>query len=155
MSKLADEIRAIIAEDGSRILRADKVAAAIRSHGQYRWVGIYDVTPDVVSIVAYSGPGAPAYPTFPVTQGLTSAAIAQKSTVLINDVSADPRYLSAFPSTKAEIIVPVIRPTDGRVIGTIDVESEQANAFSDQDRRMLEQCAAAVVGLWVRHQLIA
>jgi L-methionine (R)-S-oxide reductase len=152
MRAIAEEIREIVAEEGSRILRAEKVAAAIRSHDQYRWVGIYDVTPDVVSIVAYSGPGAPAFRTFPVTQGLTSAAIQQKATVRVNDVSQDSRYLTAFGSTRAEIIVPVIRPTDGRVIGTIDVESEQANAFSDQDQRMLEECAGAASGLWVRHQ---
>ena len=40
----------------------------------------------MVSLIAYSGPGAPAYPTFPVTQGLTGAAIREKATVLVGDV---------------------------------------------------------------------
>jgi putative methionine-R-sulfoxide reductase with GAF domain len=47
------------------------------------------------------------------------------------------------------MIVPVLDPSGARVIGTIDVESEQANAFSDRDREMIEQCAQAALPLWL------
>jgi putative methionine-R-sulfoxide reductase with GAF domain len=56
--------------------------------------------------------------------------------------------LTAFGSTLSEIIVPVIHPQRGAVIGTIDVESERTNAFSDEDRQMLEKCAVAALPLW-------
>jgi len=67
----------------------------------------------------------------------------------VGDVRNDPRYLSAFASTLSEIIVPVLAPGEERVIGTVDVESEQANAFSDRDQRMIEQCAQAALPLWL------
>jgi putative methionine-R-sulfoxide reductase with GAF domain len=35
------------------------------------------------------------------------------------------------------------------VIGTTDVESERANAFSEFDREFLEQCAKAALPLWL------
>lgn len=64
-------------------------------------------------------------------------------------MTADPRYLTAFGSTRSEIVVPVIAPADGRVVGTIDVESEVAGAFLQQDQQMLEQCALAARPLWI------
>jgi putative methionine-R-sulfoxide reductase with GAF domain len=135
--------------EGSRQKRARNIAAEIRSGSQYRWVGVYDVQDGLVSIIAWSGPGAPAYSSFPVTQGLSSVAIGQKSAVVVNDVSLDARYLTAFGSTRSEIIVPVIVPADGRVVGTIDVESELTNAFSLKDQQMLEECAGAALPLWI------
>ncbi len=65
----------------------------------------------------------------------------------MGDVSKDPCYLTAFGSTHSEIIVPIV-DCAGRVVGTIDVESEQVDAFSEEDRAALERCAAAVAGLW-------
>jgi putative methionine-R-sulfoxide reductase with GAF domain len=153
MNDVLDGIRSIALGNGSRARRAQQIAAVIKagSLGKYRWVGIYDVGPISVSIVAWSGPGAPAYPTFPVAQGLTSAAISQRSPVLVNDVSVDSRYLTAFGSTLSEIIIPILDEKTGAVVGTIDVESEQANAFSGEDQKMLEDCADAARPLWVRH----
>jgi putative methionine-R-sulfoxide reductase with GAF domain len=57
--------------------------------------------------------------------------------------------LTAFGSTLSEIIIPVLDPRDSRVVGTIDVESERANAFSAMDQRKLEKCANAALGLWM------
>jgi putative methionine-R-sulfoxide reductase with GAF domain len=69
--------------------------------------------------------------------------------VVVGDVRNDPRYLTAFGSTLSEIIVPVLSPGDARVIGTVDVESERADAFSERDQQMIEQCAQAALGLWL------
>jgi L-methionine (R)-S-oxide reductase len=98
--------------------------------------------------IAYSGPGAPAYPSFPISKGLTGSAIREQVTVVVDDVRTDPRYLTAFGNTLSEIIVPIFDPLRGEVIGTIDVESERAYAFSAHDRQQLEECAKAVLLLW-------
>ena len=65
------------------------------------------------------------------------------------DVRKDPRYLTAFGNTLSEIIVPVLDPQSRTVIGTFDVESERANAFSISDQHMLEECARAALPLWI------
>jgi putative methionine-R-sulfoxide reductase with GAF domain len=91
----------------------------------------------MVSIFAYSGPGAPTYPSFLVSEGLTGSAIREKATVVVADVRKDPCYLTAFGTTLSEIIVPVLDPQRGEVIGTIDVESEHADAFSRSDQQLL------------------
>jgi GAF domain-containing protein len=144
-----NQIRSTAASGGDRAERAKRLAELIRKLGDYRWVGIYDVGAESVSIIAWSGPGAPEYPTFPVSKGLTGAAIQQKKAVVVGDVRSDPRYLTAFGSTLSEIIVPVFAPGEDRVIGTVDVESEKANAFSARDQQLIEQCAQAALPLWL------
>jgi len=120
----------------------------IRQSRAYRWVGVYDVGPELVSIVAFSGPSAPTYSQFPITKGLTGSAIREKTTIVVGDVGGDPRYLTAFGSTLSEIVIPVIDKTSGAVVGTIDVESERKNAFSAEDQAILEECARTAHPLW-------
>lgn len=149
MKNVIGEIRLTAAGADQRGVRAKRLAELIRKLGDYRWVGVYDVDPETVSIVGWSGPGAPGFQTFPSNKGLTGAAIAEKKAVNVGDVRNDPRYLTAFGSTVSEIIVPVLDPSGERVIGTVDVESEQANAFGPQDQRVIEQCAQAALPLWL------
>jgi putative methionine-R-sulfoxide reductase with GAF domain len=149
MENELSRIRSVATSNEARAERARKIADAIRALGPYRWVGVYDVSAELVSIIAWSGPSAPAYPTFPVTKGLTSSAIQQKAPVMVGDVRSDPRYLMAFGSTLSEIIIPILDPQDQRVVGTVDVESERADAFSDADRENLEECAHAALALWL------
>ena len=149
-AKITDAIASAMSNRSQRIEKATKIAELIRRERNYRWVGVYDVGPEIVSMIAYSGPSAPAYPEFPVTKGLTGAAVREKKVVVIGDVRTDPRYLTAFGSTLSEIIIPVLDGKTGAVVGTIDVESEQPNAFSREDEKMLEECARAAQGLWTR-----
>ncbi len=152
-------IRQIVAGNADRAGRAQALAEAVRSLGNHRWCGVYDVGSEMVTIIAYSGPGthsgtdsgpgAPAYPTFPITRGLTGSAIREKATVVVGDVRTDPRYLTAFGSTLSEIIVPILDPKNGTVVGTIDVESEKPNAFSPRDQQVFEECARAALPLWI------
>jgi L-methionine (R)-S-oxide reductase len=147
--KLASDLHNIVSNSRTRIASVREVAELIRNAGSYRWVGLYDVNiaAGTVTNIAWSGPSAPEYPTFPITKGLTSAAISGKRTVNVGNVAADPRYLTAFSNTRSEIIVPVFDPNDN-VVGTIDIESEKSNAFSDEDQAVLEACADAIRPLW-------
>jgi L-methionine (R)-S-oxide reductase len=127
--------------------KAVRVAALIREAGRYRWVGLYAVADQEITVIGWSGPGAPAHPRFPVSQGLSGTAVATKRAVVVNDVTADSRYLTAFASTLSEAIIPVLNPATGTVVGTLDVESGERDAFTDADRQALERCAAALAGL--------
>jgi L-methionine (R)-S-oxide reductase len=149
VNNVLGQMRSIAAGSDDRTAKAKRLAELIGKLGEYRWVGIYDVGAEHVSIIAWSGPSAPAYPAFPVSKGLTGAAIEQKRAVVVGDVRNDPRYLTAFGNTLSEIIVPVLAPGEERVIGTVDVESEHANAFSARDQQMIEQCAQAALPLWL------
>jgi L-methionine (R)-S-oxide reductase len=130
--------------------RQTSLEAVATGSGDYRWVGLYDVdhAAGLVRNLTWSGPGAPEYPTFSLSKGLTSAAVAQKQIVNVGDVSADPCYLTAFGTTRSEIIVPVFDAEANNVVGTIDVESEQPNAFSKEIQDLLESCSPVIRPLW-------
>jgi L-methionine (R)-S-oxide reductase len=115
----------------------------LRQSAGYRRVGLYgvDAGRGEVRNLVWDGPAAPEYPTFPISKGLTSSAVAEKRTVNVGEVGADRRYLTALGGTRSEIIVPILSG-QGEVIGTIDVESERSNAFDRNTERMLEDCAA-------------
>jgi L-methionine (R)-S-oxide reductase len=126
--------------------RAERIAAAIRRFGGYRWVGVYDVGEDEVAVVGWDGPAAPTYPRFPRERGLCGAAVATGQPIVVADVAADPRYLTTHTTTRSEIVVPVF--DGGAVVGLIDVESERPDAFGQSDTQLLERCAAVVMPLW-------
>ena len=116
--------------------------------GRYRWAGIYDVSPEEIGVVAWSGPDAPAHPRFPRGQGLCGAAVLARSTIAVGDVTRDLRYLTTLGTTRSEIVVPILDPATGQVVGLLDVESDRVDAFGEEDRRCLEECAAALEPLW-------
>jgi L-methionine (R)-S-oxide reductase len=144
---LIDRIRGFVGSDAPRAERAQQVADAVRAATGQRWVGVYAVEGGEVVNMAWSGPGPPAHPRFSVRSGLTGAAIEGRSTIVSNDVAADPRYLRTLETTGSEIIVPVI--ADARVVGTLDVESARTGAFSEDDRGALERIAAELPPLYL------
>src|SRR5437667_1592351 len=149
---LIRDLRILVSAAKDRVAALQSVAELLRSSGRYRWVGLYDVdrAAGTVTNIAWSGPGPPEYPSFPITKGLTGAAISTRKTVNVGDVAADPRYLTAFGTTKSEIIVPVLDWARENVAGTIDVESERSNAFSEEVQTLLETCADVIRPLWRR-----
>ena len=108
--------------------------------GGWRWVGVYKITRHDLVIVAGSGDDPPCYARFPATQGLCGAAVESQETVLVSDVRKDVRYLPTFNSTRSEIVVPIVSKSD-RVVGVITAESDKLNAFSKEDREVLERVA--------------
>jgi GAF domain-containing protein len=144
---MLEAMRRSIASSAPRESKAREAAGLIRQAGGYRWVGLHDVGPDEVGVIAWDGPGAPSRLRFPVTQGLNGAAVVARAPVIVQDVSQDPRYLTTLGSTRAEMIVPILGAS-GEVVGTIDVESDEVNAFGERDRALLDACGLALRPLW-------
>jgi L-methionine (R)-S-oxide reductase len=150
-SELLDTLRNITSEDSNREAKAKRIVDAIRKEGSWRWVGIYDVDfqRGLVVNIAWSGYSAPSHPAFPITQGLTSRAIAGRRTINVGNVADDSGYMTTFDSTRAEIIVPILGHGD-RVIGTLDVESEHLNAFDVEAQALLEESARVLEQFWAK-----
>ncbi len=70
-----------------------------------------------------------------VGEGVTGTAAQRREAVLVGDVSADPRYISAVPGVRSEIAVPLI--IKNRVIGVIDIESPQPHHFTEEHKQLL------------------
>jgi L-methionine (R)-S-oxide reductase len=141
-----DDLTAVFMRECSREERARDAARVLRRTGGFRWVGLYDVTETEIAVIGWDGPGPPAHPRFPVGQGLSGAAVAGGETIVVADVTTDPRYLTTLGGTRSEIVVPV--RIDGAVRGLIDVESDELDAFSEEGSALLERCAESLAPLW-------
>jgi L-methionine (R)-S-oxide reductase len=108
----------------------------------YSWVGIYFVEGDHLVLGPWKGPEATEHVRIPVGQGVCGAAAASGVTEIVDDVNADDRYLACFASTRSEIVVPIAY--EGRVVGEIDIDSDQPAAFGSEDRAFLERVALLI-----------
>jgi L-methionine (R)-S-oxide reductase len=108
----------------------------------YSWVGIYLVEEDDLVLGPSQGPQATEHMRIPIGQGVCGAAAASGQTEVVDDVNADDRYLSCFPSTRSEIVVPIV--FDGNVVGEIDIDSDAPAAFGKEDRALLERVAILI-----------
>src|SRR5579862_2438986 len=75
-----------------------------------------------------------------VGEGVTGIAAQRREAILIDDVSTDPRYISAVPNVRSELAVPLI--IKNRLIGVIDIESPQPNHFTEEHKRLLTLIAS-------------
>jgi phosphoserine phosphatase RsbU/P len=75
-------------------------------------------------------------------KGLIVWAARLGKTILVNDVTADNRYIaSPLPpkNTHSELCVPLI--FDDKVVGLLDIQSDRLNAFTEEDQMMFEAVA--------------
>ena len=138
------EIEQIIARSGGQAL--EQVVKFL--HGRfphYSWVGIYLVQGDELVLGPWCGPQATEHTRIRLGQGICGAAAASGRTEVVPDVSRDERYLACFPSTKSEIVVPIVR--GGRVLGEIDIDSDRLDAFTPEDQEFLEEVAARLAAV--------
>ena len=112
----------------------------------YSWVGIYRVDGKDLVLDAWAGPAATEHTRIPIGQGVCGFAAKAAKTEIVSDVSKDPRYLQCFLSTKSEIVVPIL--SQGAVVGEIDIDGDQLDAFSSLDREFLEAVAKKASAQW-------
>ena len=107
----------------------------------YTWVGIYQLFGNELVLGPYVGKPSP-HTHIPLGRGICGAAAAEKTTIVVDDVNADSRYLACSLETKSEIVVPILRGCD--VLGEIDIDSDRIAAFGPADKRMLEVVAGVL-----------
>ena len=129
-------------------LQQTVVEALSQNLAHYSWTGFYMLDPsdpDMLELGPFVGDPTP-HVRIPVTHGICGAAVASGETVIVDDVNADPRYLSCSIKTKSEIVVPIY--ARGNVIGEIDIDSHDPAAFTQDDKNLLEE-VAQIVGTYI------
>jgi L-methionine (R)-S-oxide reductase len=139
-------LRAVIAEAPDPATATQRVADILHERfPHYDWVGIYWVDGTDLVLGPWIGPQATEHTRIPIGTGVCGAAAASGQTEIVPDVNADPRYLACFASTRSEIVVPIF--ADGDVVGEIDIDGSDLDAFDDTDARFLEEVAALLAPL--------
>jgi signal transduction histidine kinase len=82
--------------------------------------------------------------TLPVANSVSGRAVRERRSIIVGDASDDPEYQILGNSTNSEIAVPILFGEDDLVIGVLNVESTELDAFSEFYRVVLESFAEKV-----------
>src|SRR4051812_22848420 len=107
----------------------------------YDAAGIYliDAEPDDESPYVFKSRAIRGYqinfeliePRLRMGEGLLGTVAETGKPIISSDVSKDPRYFAARERTRSELVAPII--SNDRVIGVFDLESDQLDAYSEDD----------------------
>jgi len=112
---------------------------------RYNWVGFYLVDPTdpgMLVVGPYVGSFSP-NERIPINKGLCGAAATTRQTIIVNDVAADPRYLSGSEIVKANMVVPILTAKND-LLAELDIESYFTNTFAKADQTFAEDVAQLV-----------
>ncbi len=147
-SEAYDECYAAIAavwrDEGGRSLDDIALMSTINSvlahrFSHFYWTGFYRVCGDRLVVGPYIGTVGCLQ--IEIGRGVCGTAAARKETIIVPDVEAFPGHIACDARSKSEIVVPVFAP-DGELVAVLDVDSDQPDAFDEEDRVGLERIAA-------------
>ncbi len=115
------------------------------SDDRFDWTGFYRVTePGVLKIGPYQG--GHGCLVIPFERGVCGTAARTGEVQLVPDVDAFPGHIACASSTRSELVLPV-RNASGEVVAVFDIDSDQPDAFTQQDADALGAILNAVFGI--------
>lgn len=142
--QLLDESIMLLAQNTSAGTRLQRLCDYLRGAVKhYAWFGFYIAVPGEQLLVLGPFSGEPTeHLHIPFGRGICGQAAARGETILVPDVSTQENYLSCSPKVQSEIVVPV--RYEDKLVGEIDIDSNDRGAFTDEDESFLELLAERV-----------
>lgn len=98
---------------------------------RFDWTGFYRVVePELLKIGPYQG--GHGCLTIPFNRGVCGACASDEVPKIVADVDAFPGHIACSSSTRSELVLPVWNGK-GALIGVLDIDSNQPDAFSLDD----------------------
>ncbi len=111
---------------------------------RFDWTGFYRaVAPDLLKIGPYQGGHGCLQ--IPFSRGVCGAAARTGEVQLVADVEAFPGHIACASSTRSELVLPVWSAA-GALIGVFDIDSDQPDAFAQEDAEQLAAILRQVFG---------
>lgn len=139
-----DAIVAIWSDEGGETLDDIALMATINSvlanrFPYYFWTGFYRVCGERLIVGPYIGTVGCLQIEF--GRGVCGKAAQERETIIVPDVHQFPGHIACDPNSRSEIVVPVY-DRDGALIAVFDVDSDQPDAFDEDDARGIEKILA-------------
>ena len=140
---LAARIRSLTEDETDIIALMATVACEVHhSDDRFDWTGFYRVTePDMLKIGPYQG--SHGCLVIPFSRGVCGAAARTGEVQIVADVDAFPGHIACASSTRSEIVLPVF-DGGGSLLGVFDVDSDQPDAFTEEDAKEISAILATV-----------
>lgn len=81
-----------------------------------------------------------------VGKGVCGSAVAQNSTLIVDNVHNFDGHIACDSQSLSEIVIPIRK--HGEVVGVLDIDSPIENRFSEKDREGLEQFVWIIENIW-------
>ncbi|MDX1378908.1 MAG: GAF domain-containing protein, partial [Anaerolineales bacterium] len=88
----------------------------------------------------------------PIGEGITGWAAAHKSSLRVNNVNEDTRYIEGSVNTQSELAIPMIYRSE--LLGVLNVESEQLNAYTEADEELLGTLGGSLAAIIANARLL-
>ena len=133
---LAKTIAALTEGETDEVALMATVACEVHhSDDRFDWTGFYRVVaPELLKIGPYQGGHGCLQ--IPFSRGVCGAAARSGEVQLVPDVEAFPGHIACASSTRSELVLPVWNKAD-EVIGVFDIDSDQPDAFTQEDADQL------------------
>ena len=133
---LAQTIAALTQGEADQVALMATIACEVHhSDDRFDWTGFYRVVaPELMKIGPYQG--GHGCLVIPFSRGVCGAAARTGDVQLVPDADAFPGHIVCASSTRSELVLPVF-DTTGAVIGVLDIDSDQPDAFTSSDAAAL------------------
>jgi L-methionine (R)-S-oxide reductase len=135
------QIKALIEGEPDLVANLANIVAALMEQFGWLWVGFYLVKENQLVLAPFQGPVA--CTRIKKGKGVCGASWEKAQTIIVPDVEKFPGHIACSSKSSSEIVVPVIR--DNKVMGVLDVDSEQLAAFDAIDQQYLEEVVGLII----------
>ena len=136
---ICQQLQALLADEVNLVASAANTTALLaHTLPDVNWVGFYFMQRGDLVLGPFQG--KPACVRIPLGKGVCGTAAERKETVVVQDVTQFPGHIACDPSSRSEIVVPLL--SWGKLLGVLDVDSATLNRFDDDDCEGLESVVA-------------
>jgi L-methionine (R)-S-oxide reductase len=137
---LLPQIKALTIGESNQIANMANIAAALKETFDFLWIGFYLVENEELVLGPFQGPVACTRISF--GKGVCGTAWKEERTVIVDDVDSFPGHIACSSLSKSEIVVPIYR--DNKIIGVLDVDSNNLAEFNETDALYLKQICECI-----------
>jgi GAF domain-containing protein len=135
------QIKALVEGEPDVVANLANIVAALMEQFGWFWVGFYLVKENQLVLAPFQGPVA--CTRIRKGRGVCGASWEKAETIIVPDVEKFPGHIACSSKSRSEIVVPVIR--DNKVMGVLDVDSDQLAAFDELDKQFLEEIVDLII----------
>ena len=132
---LFPQVKALLEGETDLVANLANLAAALKEQFGWFWVGFYLVKNEELVLGPFQGPVA--CTRIKKGRGVCGACWQQEKTLIVPDVEKFPGHIACSSLSRSEIVVPLLH--GGKVVGVLDVDSDQLDSFDETDRFFLEK----------------
>lgn len=132
--RITDIISDSLYSDNCGVFIFDEVKETLSPHYSYRGIDVEEMSSSLH-----------------ISKGICGRAVTSRRSVRVGDVTTDPSYVKISSKARSELCVPIIGSS--KIFGVLNVESNQLDAFTEKDERLLNTICGGLANAIERIQL--